>query len=98
MILKSQQRFRSEKHKVFAEEVNKTSLSANNDKAMQSIDSIKTYAFWTNKEIIHKKEETKWINIRKQHKTKTFNEYSNNMQDIYKNMKECTTQINNVNC
>ena len=73
-------------------------MSANDDKTMQSIDSIKTYAYWTNKEIIHKKEETECINIRKQYQAKTFNKYSDNMQDIYKNMKEFTTQINNVNC
>ena len=31
-ILKSQQRFRSEKYNVFTEEVNKITLSTNNDK------------------------------------------------------------------
>ena len=37
-ILKSQQRFRSEKHNVFTEGVNKIAISANNDKRIQSID------------------------------------------------------------
>ena len=40
LILKSQQIFRSEKHIVFAEEVEKIALSTNDDKRIQSIDSI----------------------------------------------------------
>ena len=40
LILKSQQRFRSKKHNVVTGEVNKIALSANNDKRIQSIDSI----------------------------------------------------------
>ena len=38
LILKSQQRFRSEKHNAFTEEVNKIALSANSDKRLQSIE------------------------------------------------------------
>ena len=41
-ILKIQQRFKSKKHKVFTEEINKIALSSNDDKRMQSIDSIET--------------------------------------------------------
>ena len=40
LILKSQQIFRSEKHIVFAEEVEKIALSTNDDKRIQLIDSI----------------------------------------------------------
>ena len=40
-----------------------TSLSANNDKRIQSIDSIETYAYGTNKEIKHRKEEVKCNSI-----------------------------------
>ena len=43
----------------------KIALSANDDKKMQPIDSIETYAHGTNKEIVHKKEEFKSINLRK---------------------------------
>ena len=35
-------------------------------KRIQSIDSIETYAYGTNKEIIHRKEEMKYSNIIKQ--------------------------------
>ena len=55
LISKSQQRFRSEKHNVFTEKVNKITLSANNDKKIQTIDSIEIYACGKNKEIIHRK-------------------------------------------
>ena len=54
-ILKSQQRFRIEKHNVFTVKVNKIALSANDDKRIQSIDSIETYSYGTNREIIHRR-------------------------------------------
>ena len=49
LVLKSQQRFRSEKHNVFTEEVSKIVLSAKDNKRIQSIDSTETYAYATNK-------------------------------------------------
>ena len=48
LILKSQERFRSEK------QVNKVELSANDGKRIQSIDSIETYIYETNKEMTHR--------------------------------------------
>ena len=48
LISKSQERFRSEK------QVNKVELSANDGKRIQSIDSIETYTYETNKEMIHR--------------------------------------------
>ena len=48
-ILKTQQRFKSERHNVFTEEINKIALSSNDDKIMQSNDSIETYAYGTSK-------------------------------------------------
>ena len=49
LILK-QQRFKSEKHNVFTEEINKIALNSNDDKKMQSIDSIERYALETSKD------------------------------------------------
>ena len=42
-ILKSQQRFKNETHNVFIEEVNKISLSSNDDKRLQTYDRITKY-------------------------------------------------------
>ena len=57
LILKSKQRFRSEKHNVFTEKVNKIALSAKDDKRIESINSIETYAYGTSKDLVCKKEE-----------------------------------------
>ena len=48
IILKSQQRFKSDHHKVYTEEINKIVLSSNNDKILQTSDRIKTYPNGTN--------------------------------------------------
>ena len=45
LILKAQQRLRSEKRNVFTEEINKIALSSNDDKRMQSIDLVETYVY-----------------------------------------------------
>ena len=43
IILKLQQRFKSDHHKVYKEEVNKIALSSDNDKRLQTFDGIETY-------------------------------------------------------
>ena len=48
IILKLQQIFRSDHHRVYTEEVNKITLSSNNDKILQTFDKIKTYSCGTN--------------------------------------------------
>ena len=48
IILKSQQRFKSDHHKVYTEEINKIALSSNDDKRLQTSDRIKTYLYGTN--------------------------------------------------
>ena len=49
-ILKIPERFKSERHNVFTEEINKIALSLNDDKRMQSIDSVETYGYGTSKD------------------------------------------------
>ena len=51
LILKTQQRFKSERHTVFTEEINKIALGSNDDKRLQSVDSIETYAYGTSKDL-----------------------------------------------
>ena len=55
--------FKSEKHNVFTEEINKIALSSNDDKRMQSIDSLETYAYGTSNDLVSDKEEIKCNNI-----------------------------------
>ena len=52
LLLKSQQRFKCERHNVFAEEINKIALSSNDDERIQSIDFIDTYAHGMSKDLI----------------------------------------------
>ena len=47
IILKSQQRFKREKHDVYTEEVNKITLSSNDDKRLQTFDRITSYPYGT---------------------------------------------------
>ena len=47
-ILKSQQRFKSECHNVYTEQINKIALSSNDDKRLQTFDKITTYPYGTN--------------------------------------------------
>ena len=48
IILKSQQRFKSDHHKVYTEEVNKIALSSDDDKRLQTFDRVTTYPYGTN--------------------------------------------------
>ena len=48
ILLKSQQRFKSNHYKVYTEEINKIELSSNDDKKLQTSDRIKTYPYGTN--------------------------------------------------
>ena len=61
-ILKIHQMLKSERHNVFTEEINKIALSLNDDKRMQSIDSIETYAYGTSKDLVSDKEKIKCNN------------------------------------
>ena len=48
IILRSQQRFRSDHHRVYTEEVNKIALSSNDDKRIQTFDKVTTYPYGMN--------------------------------------------------
>ena len=61
LILKTQQRFKSERRNVVTGEINKIALSSNDDN--QSIDSIETYVHRTSKDLVFKKEAIKCNNI-----------------------------------
>ena len=67
-MLKTQKRFKGERHNVFTKKINKIAVSPVDDKIMQSIDSIEAYAYGTSKYLVSKKEEIKCKHIIKRHK------------------------------
>ena len=48
VLVKSQQRFKSDHHKVYREKVNKIALSSNDDKRIQTFDKVMTYPYGSN--------------------------------------------------
>ena len=48
VIVRSQQKFRSDHHRVYNEEVNKIALSSNDDKRIQKFDKVTTFSYGTN--------------------------------------------------
>ena len=75
IILRSQQRFRSDHHRVYTEEVNKISLSSNDDKRIQTYDKITTYPYGTNTYKICKNE-MKYILQRKNNDSQSLRDKS----------------------
>ena len=67
-MLQIQQTCKSERHNVFTEEINNIALSSNDDKRIQSIDSIEIYVYGTRKYLVSDKEEIKCNNIKKLYK------------------------------
>ena len=59
VILQTQQRSRSERHNVFTEEIEKITLSSNDDKRIQSMNSIEKYSYGITKDLVSEKEDTK---------------------------------------
>ena len=51
-LLKLQQKFKSDHHKVYTEEVNKIALSSDDDKRLQTFDGIETYPYGTTNEML----------------------------------------------
>ena len=63
-MLKSQQRFKKEKHDVYTEEFNKIALSSNDDKRLQTFDRITSYPYGTKAGKICKTELLSKVNIK----------------------------------
>ena len=64
IILKSQQRFKSEAHNVCTEEINKIALSSNDDKRLQTFDRITSYTYGTSAGKVYKIEMLSKVNIK----------------------------------
>ena len=64
IILKSQQRFKSERHYVYTKETNKFTLSSNDDKRLQTFDKITSYPYGTSAGKVCKTEMLSKVNIK----------------------------------
>ena len=64
IILKSQQRFKSKRHDVYPEEVNKIALSSNYDKRLETFDGITSDPFQTNASKVCKTELLSKVSIK----------------------------------
>ena len=64
IILKLQQRFKSEAHNVYTEKVNKIALSSNDDKRLQTFDRIASYPYGTSVGKVCKTEMLSQVNMK----------------------------------
>ena len=64
VILKPQQRFKSERHDVYTEEINNIALSSNDDKKLQTFDRITSYPYGTSVGKVRKTELLSKVNIK----------------------------------
>ena len=64
IILKSQQRFKSERHNVYIEDVNKIALSSNDNKRLQTYDRITSYPYGKSAGKVCKTEILSKVNIK----------------------------------
>ena len=64
IVLKSQQRFKSERHDVYTEEINKIAVSSNDDKRLQTFDRITSYPYGASAGKVCKTELLSKVNIK----------------------------------
>ena len=64
IILKSQQRLKSERHNVYTEEINKIALSSSYDKRLQTFNRITSYPYGTSAGKVCKTELLSKVNIK----------------------------------
>ena len=89
VLIRSQQRFRSDHHKVYTEEVNKIALSSNDDKRIQTFDKVTTYPYGTNVFAVCKNEmllKNKVMSDQVKHRLKT-DDYLSVLMDHSKNLR-----------
>ena len=93
IILKPQQRFKSDHHKVFTEEVNKIALSSNYDKRIQVYDKVTTYPYGINEPQVHRNESQKLFNNESQ---ETFNNESQQTNESKIDIDNTQNEINEM--
>ena len=91
--MRSQQRFRSDHHIVYTEEVNKIALNSNDDKRIQICDTVITYPYGTNvfkvcenEMLLKKKVICDQVKYNNNDKLK-INDYLSALMDHFKNLR-----------
>ena len=89
VLIRSQERFRIDHHKVYTEEVNKIALSSNDDKRIQAFDKVTTYPYGTNVFAVCKHEmllKNKVMCDEVKHRLQT-DDYLSALMDLSKNLR-----------
>ena len=92
ILFRSQQRFRSDHHKVYTEEVNKIALSSNDDKRIETFDRVTTYPYGTNvfkvceNEILLKKNKVMYGQVKHNKDKLKMDDYLSALMDRSKNL------------
>ena len=93
VLYRSQERFRSDHHKVYTEEVNKIALSSNDDKRIQTFDKFTTYPYGTNvfkvckNEMLLKKNKVMYGQVKHSKDKLKMNDYLSALMDRSKNLR-----------
>ena len=64
IVVKSQQRFKSQRHDAYTEKINKIAQSSNDDKRLQTFDRITSYPYGTRTGRVCKSELLSKVNIK----------------------------------
>ena len=93
ILYRSQERFRSDLHKVCTEEVNKIALSSNDDKRLQTFDKVTTYSDSTNvlkvceNEMLLKKKKVMYGQVKHYKGQLKMDDYLSALMDRSKNLR-----------
>ena len=93
ILYRSQQRFRSDHHKVCTEEVNKIALSSNDDKRIQTFDKVTTYPYGINvfkvcqNEMLLKKKKVMYGQVKHNKDKLKMDDYLSVLMDCSKNLR-----------
>ena len=93
VLYRSQQRFRSDHHKMYTEEVNKIALSSNDDKRIQTFDRVTTYPYGTNvftvceNEMLLKKNKVMGDQVKHNKDKLKMDNYLSSLMDCFKNVR-----------
>ena len=100
ILYRSQQRFRSDHHKVYTEEVNKIAPSSNDDKRIQTFDKVTTYPYGTNvfkvceNEMLLKKNKVMYGQVKHDKDKLKMDDYLSALMDLSKNLRRNTNIYN----